>query len=125
MATTEDVRATLEILASYGGRAPEFTESFVELWAGSLRYAEPEVLGGAAKQWVENMPAFPKLSEFRSEVRNYRARWLAGRGMSLGRAQEDVDVTPPSEYPARVRALRRQLATVQGPLFSGIEERVV
>lgn len=125
MASTDDVRATLGILASYGGRAPEFTEAFVELWAGALRFAEPEVLGGAARQWVENMTTFPKLAEFRLEVRNYRARWLAKRGMALNRATEDLEVTPPSEYPARVRALREQLATCSGPLFAGVEGRVV
>lgn len=118
-----DVGAAMRLLVAGGFWCPEITDEMVNVWTRTLRYFPPIVLRETAIHWAAHNDRFPTLNQFRTHANSIGSRMENADTPAV--TEGDMRVTPRSEYPERLRELRKLIAVQEGPLFKGVKADVV
>lgn len=120
---TRDAAGRALVTIGLGGyRTPPISGDLVDFWTNELEAQEDADLDKASHDWATEMDHYPTLAEFIDAVRFARRRRMAKEGKTLETQDRNDDRSPElprEENLRRLRALRDEMATLTGPLFTG------
>ena len=113
------------VLNAGGYRGPAIDGDLVELWTSELSSFDDEVLDAASHEWATTAGHFPTLGEFLVACRFEKRKILAKTERQLSRESDRGRELTPEENLAHIRAARRHISSLTGPLFGGSASGVV